>query len=254
MRRLVLLFLAIAVATPAYGQWRRSRDGDFKAANTEYDGRFTFVRLRFDPGPAFGPGNPCWEGRDLKWCHDYPRAERHLMKILDEATELSPYLEGSNILATDDPELFKYPVAYLAEPGFWTLTESETEGLRNYLLKGGFLIIDDFIDSQWYNFQARMKEVLPEGRLIQLDASHPVFNSFFGITSIDYTHPYFPLSSIFYGIFEGNDPTKRLMVIVNYNNDIGEYWEWSDTGFLPIELSNEAYKIGVNYIIYAMTH
>ncbi len=154
----------------------------------------------------------------------------------------------------DDPELFKYPVAYLVEPGFWSLTAEETESLRSYLLKGGFLIVDDFADRHWYNFEQRMRDVLPDGRLVELDASHAIFHSFFEIDALDHRHPYYGMKSVFYGIYEDNDPVKRLMIIANYNNDIGESWEWSDTGFIPIELSNEAYKLGVNYIVYAMTH
>ena len=260
MRKLPLLCVTLAtlaVSTSLYGQWPRTGradPADFKAFNTEYDGRFTFLRLRFDPTSTWGPGNPCWFGMDLKWCHDYPRAEQHLMKILDELTELSPYMGGSNILAADDPELFKYPVAYLSEPGYWTLTEEEAENLRAYLLKGGFIIVDDFVDRQWYNFAERLREVLPGARPIELDVSHPIFHAFFELESIEHYHPYWGQRSYFYGIFEDNDPSKRLMMVVNYNNDIGEYWEWSDTGFIPIDLTNEAYKIGVNYIVYGMTH
>ncbi len=161
---------------------------------------------------------------------------------------------GGNILTVDDPDLFRYPVAYLVEPGFWSLTPEEAETLRNYLLKGGFLIIDDFAGGQWFNFEQRMREVLPDGRLVRLDASHPIFHSFFDIERLDHRHPYWNYAAEFYGIFEDNDPAKRLMVVVNYNNDIGESWEWSDTGFIPIDLSNEAYKLGVNYIVYALTH
>lgn len=221
-------------------------------ANPPYDGRFTFVRIRYEPigGGDFGFRG----GRDVKWDHDTPRAERHFTKILSEITTIRPYMEGAKILTLDDPELFEYPVAYLCEPGFWAPTEKEAQALRDYLAKGGFLIIDDFAGDQWYNFAEQMRKVLPSARLMPMDVKHPIFDSFFHITSLAYTHPYFRLPSQFYGIFEDNDPQKRLMVIVNYNNDISEYWEWSDTGFLPVELSNEAYKIGVNYIVYGMTH
>jgi hypothetical protein len=99
-----------------------------------------------------------------------------------------------------------------------------------------------------------MERLLPDHRLVELDVSHPVFDSFFHIESLEFDHPNFRARARFYGVFEDNDPDGRLMVIVNYNNDIGDYWEWSDTGFIPIELSNEAYKLGVNYIVYAMTH
>jgi hypothetical protein len=254
MRVLAVLLLSFVVAGPLFAQSRRSREPDYEEFNVTYDGRFTFVRLRYTPVPGFSGGGGYWRDRDLKWDHDYPRAERHFVKILDEVTAIAPYLNESNILRLDDPELFRYPVAYLVEPGFWTLTEAEAESLRDYLLKGGFLIVDDFAETQWFNFANRMRDVLPDGRLIELDATHPIFHSFFDIDVLDHIHPYYGLKSVFYGIFEENDPAKRLMVVVNFNNDIGESWEWSDTGFIPIELSNEAYKLGVNYIVYAMTH
>lgn len=255
MSRLILgVVLATLLTQPLNAQRRRGGDdGDYARFNVAYDGRFTFVRLRFDPMAGWSGGGGYFRG-DQKWDHDYPRAERNLTKILDELTALTPYLGGSNILTAEDPELFKYPVAYLSEPGFWTVNDKEVENLRAYLLKGGFIIFDDFAGEQWYNFEEKMRRVLPEAQLVPLDPSYPIFHSFFDIEVLPAAHPYWGMASVYYGIFEDNDPSKRLMVIVNYNNDIGEYWEWSDAGFVPIELSNEAYKLGVNYIVYAMTH
>jgi uncharacterized protein DUF4159 len=221
--------------------------------NTAYNGRFTFVRIRYEPS-RWGPGNYAW-GLDLKWNHDYPRAETHFMKILKETTTLDPNMAGGNILALDDPELFHYPVAYICEPGFWTPNDAESTSLRAYLLKGGFLIVDDFAGPQWDNFEAQMRRVLPGSRMVELEPSHPVFDSFFRVDPRGFHHPYFRgAPSRFLGVFEDNDPGKRLMVVVNYNQDLSEYWEWSDTGFVPIALSNEAYKLGVDYVIYGMTH
>ena len=110
------------------------------APNTPYDGKFTFVRLQY--GATLGG-----RGWGLPpWAHDYPRAERNFMKILDELTGLNPFMgaSGGNILTLGDPELFKYPFAYMSEPGFWTMTEQEMLTLRHYVEKGGFLIFDDF--------------------------------------------------------------------------------------------------------------
>jgi hypothetical protein len=252
---LLLLLLPLAAAPAAQGQ-ERTRGGRRAAAelppNAPYDGRFTFVRIRFSP-----PGNALafegFGGREPAWAHDYPRGERHFTRILAELTSLRARTAESNILTLDDPELFRFPVAYLCEPGFWGPNDREVAGLRNYLLKGGFLIVDDFVNNQWYNFEAQMRKVLPEARLIPLTPAHPVFDAFYRIESLDYVHPLFGAPSQFFGIFEDNDPARRLMVIVNYNNDIGEYWEFSDTGYFPIDLSNTAYKLGVNYVVYALT-
>jgi hypothetical protein len=220
--------------------------------NAPYDGRFTFVRLRFATSmdlSSFRVGREPW------WAHDYPRAERNLMQILEAITELRPYMGGGNVLAADDPELFKYPVAYICEVGYWNPTDAEVEGLRNYLKKGGFLIVDDFRGGHLYNFVHQIQRVLPGAELVELDASHPIFHSFFDIDSLELRDMnYWRYEPVWFGIFEDNDPQKRLLAVINYNNDLGEYWEFSDAGFLPVDLSNEAYKFGVNYIIYAMTH
>lgn len=104
------------------------------------------------------------------------------------------------------------------------------------------------------NFEIQMKKVLPNLRPIALDLSHPIFDAFYRIKSLEYDHPiYRGAKSVFYGVFEQNDPKQRMLAIVNYNNDLSEYWEFSDTGMFPLDMSNEAYKLGVNYIIYALT-
>ena len=132
---------------------------------------------------------------------------------------------------------------------------AEVEGLRNYLLKGGFLIVDDFrSDWELYNFQEHMRRVRPGHSIHQLDVSHEIFNSFFEIADLNLAPPTFRYPPAYLAMFEDDDPEKRLMVMINYNNDLGEYWEFSDVGYYPIDLSNEAYKLSVNYIVYALTH
>jgi len=103
------------------------------------------------------------------------------------------------------------------------------------------------------NTVTQMQRVLPGYQLIRLDATHPIFHSFYdiGLDVIGHTYRGIPA---YYGIYENNDPKRRLLAILNYNNDIGEYWEFSDEGFDPVALTNEAYKLGVNYLIYALTH
>ena len=192
-------------------------------------------------------------GRDVKWAHDYPRGERHFTKIIAELSTIRTRTLVTNIVTLDDPELFKYPIAYLCEPGFWVPSDAEVLGLRNYLTKGGFIIFDDFAGPHWRNFEAQMLKVLPKAKLVKLTIDHPIFDSFYHIKDLNYKHPYYGMPSEFFGIFENNDPKRRLLAVVNYNNDISEYWEWSDESVFPIDMSNEAYKLGVNYMVYALT-
>lgn len=248
--RLALAAAGLALVAGGVLAAQRGRNLDAQP-NAPYDGRFTFVRISYSASGGLGFGR---RGGGLMWNHDYPRAEAHFGRILSEVSFTNTYLGGGNVLSLDDPELFKYPIAYIVEPGSWVMTQREAAGLRDWLAKGGFLIVDDFAGGQWYNFEEQMRLVVRDARPIRLDLSHPIFDSFFRIGSLEMTHPYYGLPSEFYGIFENNDPAGRLMVMINYNNDMAEYWEWSDTDFAPIELTNEAYKLGVNYIIYALTH
>ena len=217
--------------------------------NTPYDGRFTFVRLRYG-GMFFGgrQGPP--------WSHDYPDGEVHFTKILEDISLLRVRTDGSNVLALDDPELFNYPIAYMAEPGFWGVTPTEASAFRSYLLKGGFAIFDDFRGAHWDNLQHQMLLVLPDARWIQLDGTAKVFHSFFEIDHPEALVPPYnqELPPSYWGIFEDNDPNKRLIAIANVNNDLSEYWEYSDQGVYIVDLSNEAYKFGVNYVMYGLTH
>jgi hypothetical protein len=101
-----------------------------------------------------------------------------------------------------------------------------------------------------------MQRALPGFDLIRVPDDHEIFNSFFSIPEpLKLAPPYGWYAPQYYGIFENNDPEAgRLMVMVNWNQDLQEYWEYSDRGYYPIDLSNEAYKFGVNYLIYALTH
>src|SRR5215208_4912308 len=170
----------------------------FRPAPTavEYDSQFAFTRIRY--GTRVG-GNGGWE-------HDYPTADRNFSAILDYKTRMRVHLNDSNILDLDDPRIFQNPVIYMSEPGYWTTDEAEARNLRAYLLKGGFIIFDDFDgDAEWRNLVTQMKVVLPDHDFIRLDVSHPIFQSFYGLRSLNIQHPMLPgIEPIFYGLFDNN--------------------------------------------------
>jgi hypothetical protein len=254
---IVVLIVTAAVAV-AYGQdlfGRRSRSVETArrfetAANQPYDGRVTFVRVRYSSGMGFGRRGSFGEP---PWAHDYPTADTHVMKIINELTLLRPRIDSSNVFSLADPELHSYPMAYLSEPGYWMMDEEEVQGLRSYLAKGGFIVFDDFRGPDWYNLEEQMRRVIPDGQWIQLDSTHPVFHSFFEINDLSFLTSYNGMPT-YYGMFEGNDRSRRLIALANRDNDLGEYWEFSDTGYAPVDLSNQAYKFGVNYFMYALLH
>ena len=216
--------------------------------NVRYDGKFVFVRMSYSQGGRGGNS----------WAHDYPWGERRFMTIMTALTNIDAHVNESSIMSFGDPEMFKFPVIYLCEPGYWQLGEQDAVSLRNYLLKGGFLIVDDFPRNQWGNFEFQMTKVFPEGEWKELTIDHDIFHSFFEIPRIDLVPAaYSNLGGqpAYYGLFEGNDVKKRMYVMVNYQQDISEYWEAESSGLQVVDQSrNEAFKLGVNQFIYGILH
>lgn len=243
MTRVLAAALAVCLSASLVAQdfgFRRYLAPRITAEKTPYDGRFTFARLRH--GQEFG--------REPPWAHDYPRAERNFSRILKELTLIDLNLEASNVFTQDDPDLFTSPFLYVSEPGFWTMNDDELAGMQAYVQKGGFIVFDDFRDDHFYNFEEQVRRMIPNARLVELAPDHPVFNSFFTIRTEETQGVYGRV--VFYGVFEDNDPSKRLLLVANHNHDLGELWEFSDTGFLPVDLSNDAYKYGVNYVMFSL--
>jgi len=253
LRRRYVTLALISAAAVALSAQRFFADGPTDVEpNPSYDGRLTFMRLRYP-----GVGGMTNEGPG--WRHDYPTAERHLMKIMSEISFLSPRLDSSSVLDFGDKEIFRYPILYFSEPGYWQPEPDEVQNIHDYLVKGGFMVIDDFRVGHWFNLQDQFKRVFSDPKeqkqWLPVAIDNPVWDSFFRVDNEDLQRPGIYGPPVQYlGIFEDNDPTKRLMVIANYNNDVGDAWQWSDQGFLPIDLTNEAYKLGVNYFMYALTH
>jgi hypothetical protein len=219
-----------------------------------YDGRFTFVRVYFESrGGGRFRGGP-----EPQWHHDRPNAERNLSSIMREISLTRTFdgPTGGNVFALDDPEIFRYPVLWLAEPGYWIPTDEQVGRLREYLLKGGFMIFDDFPGRDMYHLVAQLQRVLPELQPIRLTGDEAIFKAFFDIelSELAINRGYRGGEADYWGLFEDNDPAKRQLVIMNNNNDIGEYIDYDATGFFVVDLANEAYKLGVNYMIYALTH
>jgi hypothetical protein len=216
---------------------------------TDVSDKFKFVRLRF--GPLFA-GAHIGDGGE-PWSHDYPEAGLHFSKILTELSKLQVNLEENEYIFTfTDPNLFKYPFAYLAEVGFMELSDEEVAGMREYLLRGGFLLVDDFRGTRDFrNLISHLKRALPEYEPKPLDETHPIFNCFFSIKPEDVRPMYRGLRPEFWGV---EDKNGRLMMVINYNYDASDYWQWSNDPFNPIEDTNNAYKFGVNYVFYALTH
>ena len=219
---------------------------------------FYFTRAAYSSGGGLG-----W-GRRQSWATDFPKADRQFAIVIDRTLELLDVYQGENPVRLDDPALRKFPWIYMLEVGYMNLTEPEVEGLRNYLLAGGFLVVDDFWGTyEWENFEREMGKVFPGREIVELELDHQIFNTFYDIDEVlqvpseanarwgQRTWERDGYEAHVRGIHDDNG---RLMVVINWNTDLGDAWEWSEQPSYPFVYSSFAYKLAVNYIIYSLTH
>ncbi len=201
--------------------------------------------------------------RRPRWATDYPKADRQFLTVLTRLIDIDAY-EMENAVRLDDPALRRFPFLYALEVGDMAMTEAEIEGLRSYLEAGGFLMIDDFWGSwQWSNFEQEMQRLLPGRPIVDLPLDHPIFHMVYDIQEIVQvpevnrgvyggpTHEQDGYTAAARGIF---DDSGRLMVGINWNTDLGDAWEWADHPYYPLKYSTFAFELGVNFIVYAMSH
>ena len=210
------------------------------------DAEFTYARIRYHmtPDAIFV--------REVPWHHDYPYGDETFPTFVKEVSRVHTASNAYQIVDIDSPELFKYPFAYLCEPGYLELNDKDTKNFREYLERGGFVMVDDFRGPRHLNnLIYQMKKVFPNRNMVPLTVSHSIFDSFYKIESLDMRPPYGPGPVEFLGL---EDDHGRLMMVIDYNNDLSEFWEWLDEGSLSLHDAAVSLKFGTNYLMYALTH
>jgi hypothetical protein len=230
----------------------------------EQPGEWTFARLMFPPGPLDGY-RPRFQGdwrRGLSlWTQDYPRADRHFSLAVRRLTRLTVRSVEQPVMLEDGEETFNWPWLYAVQVGEWGLNEDEARIMREYLLRGGFFMADDFhgID-EWNEFEKRIKFVFPERPIEELADDDPVFHTVYDLSDkvqvpgqahlrLGYKNN--GIGAHWRGI---KDDKGRIMVAISYNSDLGDAWEYADDPYYPEKFSGLAIRIGVNDVMYAMTH
>jgi len=197
------------------------------------------------------------------WATDCPEADQHFVFGLKRLTNIDAF-GLQHMVSLEDSALRNYPFLYAVEVGRMALTDTEAEGLRNYLLAGGFLVVDDFWGTrEWANFAGEMERVLPEYPIVELPMDHPLLDTFYQIDTV------LQVPNVRQGRWGGRtweqdgyvphlrgilDGEGRLLVLISWNSDLGDAWEWADDPYYPILYSNYAYRLGVNLVLYGMTH
>jgi len=202
-----------------------------------------------------------WNGRsEVPWHHDYPDGDTMFPDNLSRLTTVTTDPNSYQIVDIDSKELFQYPFVYISEPGFMEFYPDDVKNLREYFDRGGFLLMDDFRandrnPAQYLNMQEQMAKVFPDRTIEVVSPNHPIFHTFFDLNPKDMIAPYFnPGESGPVEFLAISDEKGRIQVMIDFNNDISEYWQALDVGQCSIHESGRAVQLGVNYAIYAMTH
>ena len=231
-------------------------------AQEAYSDQFTFVRIKYNSGGynykyrnQFGTNWP-------SWTVDYPSAEENFMEGLKNWTGLNVAVHPVS-LSLLEPEIYRYPFAYAVEVGFMSLSQEEANSLREWLLRGGFLMVDDFHGPfEWQHFVEQMKMVFPDRPIVDIPLNHPIFHCFYDFEELvqipglgswlnGQTHEKGGILQRCMGIF---DDQERLIVLVSRNMDMGDAWEHAKDPRYPTRYSAEAFKLGINFVVYALTH
>jgi hypothetical protein len=201
--------------------------------------------------PDYWPDTPPWK-------HDYPESDEYFIGLVRELTGVHVKPDAYRIVRLDSPDVFKYPFLYLSEPGFLTLNEKEIANLGEYIRRGGFIMADDFRTKEFLHgpeeldvLRYYLKRAVPERELVRLDMKHPIFHSFFDVDVQNMHAPYGNWTPQFWGL---TDEHGNVQLIANYNNDVGDYWKYLDEGQKPLRDSSRAIRLGLDYVVYAMSH
>jgi hypothetical protein len=229
---------------------------------------WTFARLMY---PEYSPyrsfrygGRGDWTQGYTSWTIDYPQGDRHISQMVRRLTVLDARSVEQPVNLDDDDDVFDWPWLYAVEVGTWDLSDAQAAKLREYLMRGGFLMVDDFHGlEQWAIFMESMRRVFPDRPVVEIPNEDQIFHTFWDLddrqqvpgarflqTGLTYEQPDDPVPH-WRGIY---DDKGRLMVAICYNMDLGDSVEHSDNPQYPEEFSAQGMRTFINYILYSMTH
>jgi hypothetical protein len=244
--------------------------GRSEAAESEFspNAEFHFLRMEYTDYMRRGFGNVSRRGRASGWwAQDWPDADEHFTKGVQRLTRIDA--GDPQHVSLTDPKLFDYPWIYATQVGYWVLSDEETSRLREYLLRGGFIMTDDFWDQngqqEWEVFTEAMNRVLPGQPVTDIGLDDSVMHVLYDIQEKDLMfipgsrhlgrdgRVYQPpgTKSAWRAMY---DPKNRMVVSINFDTDIGDAWEFADVPYYPEAMTTLAYRYGINYLMYSITH
>jgi hypothetical protein len=227
---------------------------------------FAFARLMFPGG-----WNDGYKGRfdgDFRlglslWTQDYPRADRHFSQAVRRLTRIHVRSVEQPINLDEDEE-YDYPWVYAVQVGEWGLTPKQGKEMREYLLRGGFFMADDYHGNvERQVFEDAMKLVFPDRPIVEIPSDDPIFHTIYDLDDRFQVPGEAHLRQGCKNCEDGGrgahwrgiyDDKGRVMIAASYNSDLGDAWEFADDPYYPEKASSLAMRIGINYIVYSMTH
>jgi hypothetical protein len=252
----LLLWLAASVIVPSAGaQVVGAPDSRFAGL------QWTFARIRYQAWTM--PPSRFINPEEEPWFIDAPAAEQNLSRRIRTVTSIQ--VNDPVVITLEDPSLWSYPWIYIVEPGNLRLKDAEVAILREFLLRGGTLTFDDFHGPiEWGNLEREMKRVFPERKIVDLPNNHPIYSCFYQLDGFPQTPG---LGSFLQGrtwekggyvgtLRAIEDDRGRAMVLINWNTDMGDGWEWSNAAEFPgyVKYTAQAYRMQINEVIYSLTH
>jgi hypothetical protein len=254
MRLIVAVVALSALTSVAVAQWGRRYAPAADQPLVGEPKEWTFARLAYD-GAGFRRGS--------SFDVDYPGAEQHFSQAVERLTRIDVHPDG-HVISPNSDDLFDYPWLYAVEVGHWTFDESQAARMREYLLRGGFLMVDDFHgEDEWQIFMEGMRAIFPDRPIEDIPADDALYSLPYEIGErLQVPGPDYMRSGMLYERYDGviphwrgiRDGDGRWMIMISHNIDYGEGWEQADTPEYPEPFTRQAYEVGINYLIYSMTH
>ena len=247
--------LLLSSAALAQRYFRGEEDAPMPADSGEKT-EWVFGRLKY----SAGRGGRRWGGG--AWATDYPKADRQFVQGVRRLSRLHAR-SVEQVVDIDTDEMFNVPWIYAVEVGSWTLNDSQATRLRQYLQRGGFLMVDDFHGTaQWADFMESLRRVFPDRDVVDLEDKAAIFHVVYDLDQrfqvpgiqmfrSGQTWERDGVEPRWRGVL---DAQGRVMVAICHNMDVGDAWEWADIPQYPEHYASLAYRVGINYVVYAMTH
>jgi len=265
--------LLLAGAAWADREWRVYKSFEDEADNAplppDFDkpAGFVIARLMYPSNVTMGRrgfgGYTDWRQGGTSWAVDYPSGDRYFAGILRRLTTIDVRSVEQPVNPEDGNDIFDWPYLIVGLAGYWDLSDDIVRKLREYLLRGGFLLADSFFGSdQWDGFVYGMHQIFPDRKIVDLPDDHPLFHTVYDLDTKHMVPHFYEFSGEAGGMGDGTEPhwrgilddNGRVMVAIAFNNDLGDSFQWADDPRYPADGESLGLRMGVNFVVYALTH